>query len=267
MRLIDKLRESSLPSGVEQFHVQPIIDLASGAICGGEILWRPDGGPPSPEHLTALDEDPSVNVRVTQDSFIFALNLLDRIESDLWLSVNLSSRYIGSGRMFFRPISRVLPDLDALRRRIGKRLVIEVTEKAIAGAQETKFLNELAGLHTIAIDDFGTGDAPLSHMLALHFSKVKVDRTVISGIDADIFRQRFLQWLVTGCHAIGVNVCAEGVETESEVAYLRRIGVNQGQGWLWSRAVDAERFESLIVRPPPVTGLLSGELSQQTAPA
>jgi EAL domain-containing protein (putative c-di-GMP-specific phosphodiesterase class I) len=259
---MDSVRDRTRSNGVETFHVQPIVDLATGEICGGEVLWRPDGAPPSPEHLAALDEDPSVNVRVTQDSFVYALNLLDRIETDHWLSVNLSSRYIGSGRMFFRPISRALPDLDALRRRVGKRLVIEVTEKAIAGKQETNFLNELAGLHTIAIDDFGTGNAPLSHMLALHFAKVKVDRSVISGIDADTFRQRFLQWLVTGCHAIGVNVCAEGVETNSELAYLRRIGVNQGQGWLWSKAVDAERFESLIERPSPPTSLLCRALAQ-----
>lgn len=232
---------------MELFHVQPIIDLSTGRICGGEVLWRPEGLPPTREHLAALEDDASVNLGVTQDSFVFALNLLAEIDADIWLSVNLSSRYIGSGHMFFRPISRALPDLDALRRKVGHRFVVEVTEKAIAGKQESRFLNELAALHTLAVDDFGTGDAPLSHMLSLHFSKVKVDRSVISGVDADVFRQRFLQWLVSGCQAIGVKVCAEGVETESELAYLKRLGIEHGQGWLWSRAVDAGSFMALTV--------------------
>lgn len=246
------------------FHVQPIVDVPTGRICGGEVLWRPDGVPPSPEHLTALEEDPALNLQVTQDSFVFALNLLDRLQSNVWLSVNLSSRYIGSGRMFFRPISRAVPDLDALRRKVGRRLVVEVTERSIAGEQETAFLNELAALHTIAVDDFGTGDAPLSHMLSLHFTKVKVDRSVISGIDSDVFRQRFLQWLVSGCHAIGVDVCAEGVETESELAYLRRIGVNQGQGWLWSKALPADQFETLAV-PMETAARSLGQVLPQVA--
>lgn len=232
---------------MDSFHVQPIIDLPTGRICGGEVLWRPDGSRPTSEHLLALEEDPALNLQVTQDSFVFALNLLDRMQSSVWLSVNLSSRFIGSGRMFFRPISAAVPDLDALRRKVGRRLVVEVTEKSIAGERESAFFNELAALHTIAVDDFGTGDAPLSHMLKLHFTKVKVDRSVVTGVDADVFRQRFLQWLVSGCHSIGVDVCAEGVETESELAYLRRIGVNQGQGWLWSKAVSADQFEALAV--------------------
>ncbi|MFU8886687.1 MAG: EAL domain-containing protein [Cyanobacteriota bacterium] len=251
---------------MENYHVQPIIDLPTGRICGGEVLWRPEGAPPTPEHLDALEDEPALNLKVTQESFIFALNLLDRIQSSVWLSVNLSSRYIGTGRMFFRPISRALPDLDALRRKVGRRLVVEVTEKTIAGDTESAFLNELAALHTIAVDDFGTGEAPLNHMLSLHFSKVKVDRSVISGIDADVFRQRFLQWLVSGCHAIGVDVCAEGVETESELAFLRRLGVDQGQGWLWSKAVPADQFETMAV-PMETAARSLGQVLPQGVPA
>lgn len=232
---------------MEPFHIQPIVDLATGRVCGGEVLWRPDGQPPTLDHILALEEEPAINLQVTQDSFVFALSLLDRLQSSVWLSVNLSARFVGSGRMFFRPISAAFPDLDAVRRKVGRRLVVEVTERSIAGEKESAFLNEMAALHTVAIDDFGTGDAPLAHMLSLSFSKVKIDRSVVTGVDADVFRQRFLQWLVSGCQAIGVDVCAEGVETESELAFLRRLGVAQGQGWLWSKAVPPEEFETLAV--------------------
>ena len=83
-------------------------------------------------------------------------------------------------------------------------------------------------------------------MLNLDFSKVKLDRSIVSGVDADCFRQRFVKWLVAGCHAIDVEVIAEGVETESEATFLRRSGVNQGQGWLWSKAMPAGEFEDLL---------------------
>ena len=232
---------------METFHIQPIVDLATGRICGGEVLWRPDGLPPTPDLLRDLEEDPVLNMKVAQDSYVFALNQLDRYQSNVWLSINLSTRFISCGRAFFRGVSRVVPDLDGLRRKAGSRLVVEVTERATAGEKESVFLNELSAIHSIAIDDFGVGEVPLSHMMALKFSKLKADRSLVSGVDYDPLRQRFLQWLVSGCHAIGVEVCAEGVETESELAFLRRLGVQQGQGWLWSKALSPEHFETLSV--------------------
>ncbi|WP_191964800.1 EAL domain-containing protein [Synechococcus sp. RSCCF101] len=238
---------------MENFHIQPVIDLASNRVCGGEVLWRPDGAPPSPEQQAALEEDPVLNTTITQQAFVFALRQLERPQGGVWLAVNLSCRYVGSGMGFFRPISRMVPDLDTMRRRVGRRLLIEITEKGIAGHEESAFINELAQLHTLAVDDFGIGDGPLSHMLKLDFGKVKVDRSVISGIDADSYRQRFLRWLVAGCHSIGADVCAEGVETESELAFLRRLGINQGQGWLWSKALPPEQFESMALQDQAIT--------------
>ncbi|WP_255001447.1 EAL domain-containing protein [Cyanobium sp. Alchichica 3B3-8F6] len=229
------------------FHIQPIVDLTSGRVCGGEVLWRPINAQPTAADIQALEVDPDLNIAVTQDSFIVALRALDRMPPHLWLSVNLSCKFIGSGLMFFRPISRELGDLDSLRRRIGRRLVVEVTESGVADQHALSFIHELADLHTIAVDDFGTGDAPLSHMLNLHFSKLKLDRSIVAGVDVDGFRQRFVKWVVSGCHAIGVEVCAEGVETEAEASFLRNHGVNQGQGWLWSEALPVELFESLAL--------------------
>ena len=250
---------------LETFHIQPIVDLRTNRVCGGELLWRPDGLPPSREALDALDEDPVINLKVGQDAFIFALRFLSRSQSPVWLSVNLSCRFIGSGKSFFRPISQAVEDLDALRRQVGKRLVIEVVEKGVAGHKETDFINELSNLHTIAVDDFGVGEAPLSHMLSFNYSKVKVDRSIVSHCDSDLYRQRFLHWLVGGCQGIGVDVCAEGIETESEAAFLRRLGVEQGQGWLWSKALPAEQFEALCLPRESVSQSLSRLL--ETSPS
>jgi len=227
------------------FHIQPIIDLRSNLICGGELLWRPDDKVPSREAFEALDEDPSLNLLISQQAFLTALQLLDSSQSSTWLSVNLSCRFVLSSQTFFRAISEVVDDLDGLRRRVGKRLVIEVVEKSVAGPSERKFINELSQLHSIAVDDFGVGQAPVSHMLSFNYNKVKIDRSVVSNCDSDLYRQRFLHWVCGGCKAIGVEICAEGVETESEAAYLRRLGIEQGQGWLWSKAVEPDTFHAL----------------------
>lgn len=238
------------------FHIQPVVDLRTNRICGGELLWRPEGQPLSREALEALEEDPVLNLRVGQEAFLFALQYLSRSDSTVWLSVNLSCHFISSSRAFFRPISKAVEDLERLRRTVGQRLVVEVVEKGIAGPREREFINDLSQIHTIAVDDFGVGEAPLSHMLAFNYSKVKVDRSVVAHCDSDLYRQRFLRWLAGGCQGIGVEVCAEGIETESEAAFLRRLGVEFGQGWLWSRAVPLEQFEALCLTHQPVNEVL-----------
>ena len=227
------------------FHIQPIIDLRTNLICGGELLWRPDDQVPSREAFEALEEDPALNLHISQQAFLTALQFLGRSKSQVWLSINLSCRFVISSRTFFRPISEAVEDLDALRRQVGKRLVIEVVEKSVAGPSERQFINELSQLHTIAVDDFGVGQAPVSHMLSFNYSKVKLDRSVVSNCDSDLYRQRFLRWVIGGCQAIDVEICAEGIETESEAAYLRRLGIEQGQGWLWSKAVPVDQFRAL----------------------
>ena len=76
------------------------------------MLWRPNHNVPSSEEIQALDEDPALNISVTQDSFIFALRALDRMQANVWLSVNLSCQYVGSGKMFFRPIDLIKEEGD-----------------------------------------------------------------------------------------------------------------------------------------------------------
>jgi EAL domain-containing protein (putative c-di-GMP-specific phosphodiesterase class I) len=228
------------------FHIQPVLDLRSNRICGGELLWRPNGNPPSREEFKALEEDAVLNLRVSQQAFLSALHHLSRFQSSIWLSVNLSCQFVFSSSTFFRTISQAVDDLEALRRQAGKRLVVEVAEKHAAGPREQEFISELSDLHAISVDNFGTGEAPLAHMLSFDFSRIKVDRSIVSHCDSDLYRQRFLQWLTGGCHGIGVEMCAEGIETESEAAYLRRLGIEQGQGWLWSKALPAEQFEQLV---------------------
>ena len=123
-----------------------------------------------------------------------------------------------------KALSREAEDLDRIRRQIGSRLKIELTEKCVMRPDQLEFLQYLGDRHEIAIDDFGSGIAPLKNMLDLNFSKVKVDKEVIRDIDYSDTKQRFLKWLVSGCHAIDVSVCAEGIETASQLMLCKRLG-------------------------------------------
>jgi len=239
----------------KNFKIQPIVDIKTNRVCGGELLYRPEGRNLSPEILEELDNDPFLNLDVTKQAFLLSLNILQRLQSSVWISINISPRYMGDGMGFMRALSREVEDLDRVRRQIGSRMKIELTEKCVMKPDQLEFLQYLGDKHEIAIDDFGSGIAPLKNMLDLNFSKVKVDQEVIKGIDYSDTKQRFLRWLVSGCHAIDVSVCAEGIETASQLMLCKRIGVDEGQGWLWSKAIGIKDFE--VLASPMETAAIS----------
>lgn len=229
----------------KNFKIQPIVDIKTNRVCGGELLYRPDGKNLTEEILDELDNDPTLNLEVTKQAFLLSLNLLCRIQSSVWLSINISPKFMGDGKGFMKSLSKEVEDLDRIRRQVGKRLKIELTEKCVMKPNELEFLQYLSDRHEIAIDDFGSGISPLKNMLDLNFSKIKVDKEIIKGIDYSDTKQKFLEWLVAGSHSINVTVCAEGIETASQLTLCRRYGVDEGQGWLWSKAIKVKDFEVL----------------------
>ena len=246
------------------FKIQPIVDIKTNRVCGGEMLYRPEGQNLTPEILDELDNDPFLNLEVTKQAFLLSLNILQRLQSSVWISINISPKYMGDGKGFMRSLSREVEDLDRIRRQIGKRLKIELTEKCVMKPDQLEFLEYLSDKHEIAIDDFGSGIAPLKNMLDLNFSKVKVDQDVIKGIDYSDTKQRFLRWLVSGCHAIDVTVCAEGIETASQLMLCKRLGVDEGQGWLWSKAIDIKEFE-VMASPMETAAISLGQILETNA--
>ena len=246
------------------FKIQPIVDIKTNRVCGGEMLYRPEGQNLTPEILDELDNDPFLNLDVTKQAFLLSLNILQRLQSSVWISINISPKYMGDGKGFMRSLSREVEDLDRIRRQIGKRLKIELTEKCVMKPDQLEFLEYLSDKHEIAIDDFGSGIAPLKNMLDLNFSKVKVDQDVIKGIDYSDTKQRFLRWLVSGCHAIDVTVCAEGIETASQLMLCKRLGVDEGQGWLWSKAIDIKEFE-VMASPMETAAISLGQILETNA--
>ena len=94
-----------------------------------------------------------------------------------------------------------------------------------------------------SLDDFGTGYSSLSHLSALPFDVLKIDRTFVAGIG-----RRSSEAVIALGHELGLTVVAEGVETREELAFVRKHGCNQVQGFLFSRPVPAEEATELVAR-------------------
>jgi EAL domain-containing protein (putative c-di-GMP-specific phosphodiesterase class I) len=132
----------------------------------------------------------------------------------------------------------------------SSRLELEITESVfLADSDATlEILNELGdlGVH-IALDDFGTGYSSLSYLRSFRFSKIKIDRCFIADLEGDDQSALTILQMVAqlGCR-LGMTVTAEGVETDKQLAIVRREGCNEMQGYLFSKPVDAASIHRLI---------------------
>jgi diguanylate cyclase (GGDEF)-like protein len=130
------------------------------------------------------------------------------------------------------------PDLSDLREVLPKRVGIEITEQeAVADYEQVQrdLMPWLSGNIRLAIDDAGAGHSSLRHVVELLPDYVKIDRSLIAGIDTDRNRRALLRSLVTFAHEVGITVIAEGVETPAELEVVRDAEVDLGQGYLFAR--------------------------------
>jgi EAL domain-containing protein (putative c-di-GMP-specific phosphodiesterase class I) len=98
----------------------------------------------------------------------------------------------------------------------------------------------------LVLDDFGTGYASLSTLTRYPFSGVKIDRSFVRHIDRDRRRRAVVRSVISMSNDLGLSCTAEGIETEAQLDILRGLGCGLGQGWLFSAAVPAESFRTLI---------------------
>jgi EAL domain-containing protein (putative c-di-GMP-specific phosphodiesterase class I) len=126
------------------------------------------------------------------------------------------------------------------------RLELEVTESVLIQQPDAaaKLLGELKGLGVrVAMDDFGTGYSSLSYLQRFHFDKIKVDRSFISAIGSEPTAEAIIRAVINLASSLGMLTCAEGVETDEQLAALRHEGCSEVQGYLFGRPMPAREFE------------------------
>jgi PAS domain S-box-containing protein len=209
---------------------KPIRDLGTGEIVGAEALTRFVSSPfRSPDQW--FDEADSIGRGPELEFLALETALLAAVElpAHLYIAVNLS------------PAACLDPRFNDVVRDSGlkpARIVVELTERS-AVADYARLAAALAPLRSaglrIAVDDVGAGFSSMRHILRLGPELIKLDRTIVAGIDSDPNQRALCAAMVSFSSQIGASLVAEGIETHAELRAVTEMGVGAGQGYLLGR--------------------------------
>lgn len=232
-------------------HYQPKIRIADGAMIGAEALIRwsdPELGIVSPVEFIPVAEKAGLIGSI--GVFVVSRTVADII---YWYSIGLEPPPISVN---ISP-SQLRDDsfggwlLDSLDRAglPPSSIVLELTEGALMEQGESG-LNVLTGLANrgikFSIDDFGTGYSSLSYLKRMPIGELKIDRSFVDGIADAPDDRAIANAIVSLAHTLGFSVVAEGVETEKQLAVLRKLGCDTAQGHLYYRPMAPDQFRFLL---------------------
>jgi diguanylate cyclase (GGDEF)-like protein/PAS domain S-box-containing protein len=237
----------------EEFTVyyQPIVDLSTGAMVSAEALLRwehPDGALVGPDEFIPLAEETGLIVPIGAWVLETACRQLaewQRTDPAMSVAVNLSVR-----QMIAADIVRLVADVIERTGARPEGLCLELTESLFMRdvIQFSDTLSRFKELDmSLSIDDFGTGYSALSYLKRFPIDAVKIDRTFVIDLGRDQHSTALVAAIVAMANALGLDVTAEGAETDDQLADLRRLGCQRVQGYLLARPMPAAALDKLIV--------------------
>lgn len=248
--------ENRIAAGLEndEFlpHYQPIYNLQTGEIVGCEALlrWRTsDGKLISPgSFIDALEESPLI-LEVGHRMIQYCVRDLVQMQKETRLPPNFFVSVNVSGRQFADPT--FVEKLEGVRQAANIpsfHLKLEVTERIMTeGPQAISTLQRCRALgYKIAIDDFGTGFSSLQYLASMPLHDLKVDRSFINQMMSLERSLSIVKTLIYLANALNLNLVAEGIETEAQLALLNQMGVQMGQGFYFSKALPLDEFTHLV---------------------
>jgi EAL domain-containing protein (putative c-di-GMP-specific phosphodiesterase class I) len=241
----------------DQLHVvyQPVVSLGSDALLGVEALVRwdhPDRGPVPPSVFVPVAE--KTGLARALDGWVLrrscaefaALRARGTVPHTSYLAVNVTA-----GNVVDPAFPSTVGAALAASGLPATSLVLEVTETGVMNDLDTgvRMLTALTDLGVrVAIDDFGTGWSSLTYVKRLPARFIKLDRSFVARLDEDAEDLAIAASVIRLGEATGMTVIAEGVETPSQLAVLRRLRCPAGQGYLWSAAVPAAELPQALAR-------------------
>lgn len=249
-RDLERDLRSALVNDEFELHYQPIVNAASGEICGCEALVRwnhPRRGLVLPMNFITLAEETGLIVPLGEWVIAAACRQAANWPSDLRVAVNLSPAQLKSTELV-TVVARALAESGMA----PNRLELEVTESVMMHDSSVAFAM-LSRLHAlgvrIALDDFGTGYSSLSFLQRFPFDKIKIDRSFVSELlderdESRLIAQAVLRFAVS----LGKTTTAEGVETREQLELLRAEHCNEIQGYYVSRPKRAKEITKMLTK-------------------
>ncbi|GAB4275381.1 MAG: hypothetical protein Kow0092_30970 [Deferrisomatales bacterium] len=260
-RLFERLvLESALRGALEReeyrLFYQPTVDLGTGAVVGAEALLRwyhPELGLVSPVRFIPLLEETGlihpVGEWVLREACRTAARWRPRMPEGFRIAVNLSPHQLAA------------PDLAERTARIlegagfpppENPLTLEITESGVmthpeAAVRTLERFNALG--FRLAVDDFGTGYSSLAYLRRFPIHALKIDRSFVHDLPENESDASIVRAVVALARGLGLRVVAEGVETEDQAAFLRELGCDRAQGYLFGRPVPEAEAEAVLLRP------------------
>ncbi|PZO75509.1 putative bifunctional diguanylate cyclase/phosphodiesterase [Sphingomonas hankookensis] len=244
----------ALEVGQLRLAFQPICDLSNGRINSFEALarWRtPEGEQISPTAFIPVAEESGLIVplgRWAMDEAARTLAEWDRQrgrDSGARMAVNLSAVQLQRDN-----VETMFADVLVRHGLCGDRFTIELTESAFV-VDPDRTLQTMLALKdlgaSIAMDDFGTGYSNLAYLQKLPIDKLKIDRSFITGMLADRDKVAIVRAILSLAQALGMRTTAEGIETQELEHTLVALGCAFGQGYFYSRPVDAAAAYQLLL--------------------
>jgi len=233
-----------------QLHYQPKVSLRNGRIVGAEALvrWnhRQHGFIPPGKFIPVAEET----------GLIYELGawILDEACRQIraWKDANIEQVPVAinlSAKQFDPMLPQRLQESIARHQISSRWLKLEITESLLMRGPEiiVPIMNELVAMgFTLSLDDFGTGYSSLAYLKRFPISTLKIDRSFVVGVPGDENDCAIAQAIVTMGKQLRQEIVAEGVETEAQMHFMRHLGCDQLQGYLFSPPVTATEFERMI---------------------
>jgi EAL domain-containing protein (putative c-di-GMP-specific phosphodiesterase class I) len=260
---------ATIASGAFLSVFQPIVDVATGTTVGFEALTRFDDGS-RPDLRFAAAKACGMGIELETVTLKAALRDASDLPPGAWLSLNVSPALLAR-RGILVPM---LADFAG-------PVVLEVTEHDVVEAYPPlrEAMMRLGPGVRLAVDDVGAGVANFHHLVELRPDFIKIDVSLVRGVDADLHRQAVIVGLIHFAAEARCQVIAEGIETEAERATLAKLGVTLGQGYLlaapapaetWSVAIQKRGNEIMaqqVKRPPRGDSLLTFSRAWRPGPS
>ncbi len=238
-------------------HYQPIVSLERGVIIGFEALLRwhhPGRGMIFPDEFVPVAEDSGLIIPIGLLALEDACRQIRQWQQDypacnnLEISVNLSAKQFLQSDLIEQingTVNDIGLDMQHLKLEITESVVMENAQSARIMLRRLKDLNV-----KLSIDDFGTGYSSLAYLHQFPLDTLKIDRSFVSRLGNDEEDTEIVRAIVVLAHNLGMEVVAEGVETQMQVEHLKSMNCDYFQGYLASRPLDSKAAENLLTAQP-----------------